>query len=586
MGTKSGAIIYSYSGQTAEREINHSEVDVQTNPSSVWTSNVNYRGYGPRFEYELIVLRNIPLEIVWLQEKAFRDVNTAEGQAAHGAILDIALKWNEDWRITSGVCSSTKATYAQFKLGDNVMSGRRELVQSEESTRTCPTSNQCCGRLAGLVNQFESCLQDNYESCCVADGADPSTCCGSWVQEAPRCTTDSCSAGESCNLIDGYCYPETEVAAITAYKGSCHSNIDINLDLDLCSMDSGSLSCEPVVQTSVCDLGIAYLSKTIGGSVEHTTFYDSCEFEWYAQYSCEAPVQACPVNYLQVGEFGANIPGCGLEGCLDITTIEECKSRCEANEDCIAFSFARPQEELSDRFSCTLYNSVVQTARQGEKIFCKSLNAPTVGSVTFEPQFEFVNAECDAFLHTLKQVVARTVHTELRLVEAEVTNCKTGSFKVQINVEARSQIDPLRETVKNEVFLQRLNHELNIHGTTEKLSITDVATSENSNESKGLNITMVISLGLVVLIVGVALGFALNRSHCCADKTEDFDLESGAKRQPEMRPEISLKSLHVPDADSGASMTEYDGVLKVRTLRDGASSSLMDTNWEGEEMNN
>jgi len=276
-----------------------------------------------------------------------------------------------------------------------------------------------------------------------------------------------------------------------------------------------------------------------------------------------------------------------LEGCLDITTIEECKSGCEANTDCFAFSFARPQEELSDRFSCTLYNSVVPTAIQGEKIFCKSLDAPTVGSVTFEPQFEFVNAECDAFLHTLKQVVARTVHTELRLVEAEVQDCKTGSFKVQINVEARSQIDPLRETVKDEVFLQRLNHELNMHGASDKLAITDVATSENSNESRGVNTTVAIAIGVVVLIVGFAFGFTLNRLNCCcADKTEDFDLESGPKRQPELRPEISLKSLHVPDADSGASMTEYDGVLKVRTLRDGASSSLMATNWKGEEINN
>jgi len=532
----------------------------------------------------LIILRNIPLEIVWLQEKAYRDVNTVEGRAAHGAILDIALKWNEDWRITSGVCSSTKATYAQFKLGDNVMAGRRELVQSEDSTRTCPTSNQCCGRLAGLVNQFESCLQDNYESCCVADGADPSTCCGSWVQEAPRCTTDSCGAGESCNLIDGYCYPEAEVAAITAYKGSCHSNVDINLDLNLCSMDSGSLSCEPVVQTSECDLGLAYLSKTIGGSVEHTTFYDSCEFEWYAEYSCEAPVQACPVNYLQVGEFGANIPGCGLEGCLDIDTIEECKERCEEHDECFAFSFARPQEELSNKFSCTLYDNVVPINTEGKKIFCKSADAPTVGSVSFQPEFDFINTECDAFLKTLEQVVARTSRTELRLVEANVQDCKSGAFDVKIYVESLTQIDPLRETVQDSLFLQRLNNELKNHGQKDASSINNVSATEDDSTSVSLLVfIIVVSL---VLLVGVALGFYCSRSSS-SEKDVDFDPECGEKRQPELHSEISLKSLHIPDGESAGSTdaTLYNDVLAKSTLR-GMDSQAMENTWNEREDKN
>jgi hypothetical protein len=138
--------------------------------------------------------------------------------------------------------------------------------------------------------------------------------------------------------------------------------------------------------------------------------------------------------YIQVGEFGANIPGCGLEGCLDISTIDECKERCEQNDECFAFSFARPQEELSDSFSCTLYDNVVPVDTEGKKIFCKSLDAPTVGSVNFQPQFDFVNTECDAFLNTLEQVVARTSRTELRLVEAKVQDCKAGAFDVTIYV--------------------------------------------------------------------------------------------------------------------------------------------------------
>jgi hypothetical protein len=128
--------------------------------------------------------------------------------------------------------------------------------------------------------------------------------------------------------MDGYCYPEAEIAAVTTYKGTCHSQTDVNLDLELCSMDSGSLKCDQTMSTDECENGIAYLSKTIGGKRE-TTFYDSCEFEWYAEYSCQPPVLVCPSNYLQVGDFGAHIDGDELEMRLNIQTIEECKALCE-----------------------------------------------------------------------------------------------------------------------------------------------------------------------------------------------------------------------------------------------------------------
>merc|ERR1719195_2043834 len=572
---KSGNTIYSYDGRTAVRDINRAEVSVTTNPPNTWVRG-NYASLGDRFEYEMIALVNIPLEIVWLQEKIYRDIGNPSGERGHGIIQDISLKWNEDPLVTSGVCSATKDTYEQFKLGDNFVAGRRELVEAE--TGTCPTLNQCCGRLAGFVNQFESCKQDNLDSCC-SSGADPENCCGSWVRAAPRCSVGSCSNGEKCNLIDGFCYPPSQVAAVSAYKGVCHSIVDHNLQLGACSMDSGSLVCSQIIQTHQCDNGIAYLSKTLGGIDGETAFYDTCQFEWYAEYTCTPPVSVCPSGYVQSGDFGADISGCGLEGCLDIDTIAECEQRCEANDECVAFSFARPQEELRERFSCTLYDAALPTGSDGHKIFCKSLDAPSIGTVSFEPSFNFVNTECDEFLTPLRQVVARVSRSELRLVSAEVKDCKTGSFILNIDVESVALMEPLRKEVESEVFLQRLNHELNSHGKSEARTLENVTTT---TKTEGVALSYVIIVGVLVLVAGVVIGFFCTRIFGGSKSEEEaFDPEFGEKRQPELKPEISLKAIQ--DGISNNSSTMYEETLP-RTLHDGASTDLLEDGWSGETL--
>lgn len=545
---KSGAVIYSYSGRTAERVIDHAEVEVVTNPDAdrIFTG-INYRRYNSLYEYEWIKLRNIPLEAVWLQKKAHRDASSSESRSdGYGAMMDIDLKWNEDWRVTSGVCSATKDTYSQFKLGEDIFgtdNGRRELVQ-ETDIETCPTLNQCCGRLAGLVNQFESCQLDNYDLCC-SSGADPMSCCGGWVQDAPRCTEDSCGNGEACNLIDGYCYPEAQIAAVTAYKGTCHSQVDVNLDLNLCSVESGALVCDQTTNTDKCTNGFAYLSKTIGGTQE-ITFYDSCEFEWYVEYSCEAPVIACPSNYVQVGAFGSQPDDTTvLTTDRTIETISECKSLCEEDERCIAFKFSRPGEEMSNEFVCTLYNSVVPTQMRGTGIFCKSMDAPIVGTVTFDAEFDFINTKCGELLEPLRQVVSRVSRVELRHVRTTVKNCETGSYTVEIDVESASELEPLRAKVQEDVFVQRLNHELESHGKRSTSALTNVSTSSDSDSYK----TAFYVVTIVTCLLLVALTCMIYRQSCA--KTEDeFDPELAEKRHPEFKPEISLKAMEVPEVDS------------------------------------
>merc|ERR1719433_1403263 len=181
-------------------------------------------------------------------------------------------------------------------------------------------------------------------------------------------------------------------------------------------MESGSLTCDQTMGTENCENGFAYLSKTIGGNQE-TTFYDSCEFEWYAEYSCQPPVIACPSNYVQVGDFGAHPDASDeLEMRLGIQTVEQCKMLCDESDQCIAFTFARPGEEMSNEFVCTLYNSVVSTSVEGSRIFCKSMDAPVVGTVTFDASFDFVTSKCTDLLEPLRQVVARVARVEVRHV--------------------------------------------------------------------------------------------------------------------------------------------------------------------------
>jgi len=367
--------------------------------------------------------------------------------------------------------------------------------------------------------------------------------------------------------MDGYCYPQAEIAAVTAYKGTCHAQTDLNLDLEVCSMDSGSLICHQIMSTDECENGIAYLSKTIGGK-QDTTFYDSCEFEWYAEYSCQPPVLECPGDYLQVGDFGAHIS----EGFLERTvwdrtntqgTIEECKSMCDLNPLCVAYTYARPGEEESDKFVCTSYDSVVPTGMEGSKIFCKSKDAPSVGTVAFDVEFDFINNECGDMLKPLRQVVARVSRVELRHVRAEVTNCEVGSFNVAIACESSAEMQRLRREVESAVFISRLNNELGNHGKSMAGDPKNISTSDDSKSYK--TEFVIVKVILCVFVVAFLIWLITQSEFCRGTNGESggLDPEMGEKRQPKMQSEISLKTIAIPEfvSNSTNSMTMYDSDL-------------------------
>jgi len=264
------------------------------------------------------------------------------------------------------------------------------------------------------------------------------------------------------------------------------------------------------------------------------------------EYSCEAPVIACPSNYVQVGAFGS-LPDDTTVLTTDrtIETIGECKSLCGEDDRCIAFKFSRPGEEMSNEFVCTLYNSVVPTQMRGTGIFCKSMDAPIVGTVTFDAEFDFINTKCGELLEPLRQVVARVSRVELRHVRTNVKNCETGSFTVEVDVESASELEPLRAKVQEDVFVQRLNHELESHGKRSTSALTNVSTSSDSDSYK----TAFYVVTIVTCLLLVALTCMIYRQSCA--KTEDeFDPELAEKRHPEFKPEISLKAMEVPEVDS------------------------------------
>merc|ERR1712083_51871 len=98
-----------------------------------------------------------------------------------------------------------------------------------------------------------------------------------------------------------------------------------------------------------------------------------------------------------------------------------------SNDACIAFTFARPTESPTNDFRCALYDSAAPTTTQGSLIFCKSLNAPLVGDVSFTQRFANID-ECDDFLLILKSAVATVARVNCDLSKPLLQTAKTESL--------------------------------------------------------------------------------------------------------------------------------------------------------------
>jgi len=105
----------------------------------------------------------------------------------------------------------------------------------------------------------------------------------------------------------------------------------------------------------------------------------------FATHPSMAPVPvvttACPSGWEQVGEDGADIGGCGLQGCEErywSNNPSECADACAARSDCLGFNWAPLAGDRNHEATtvCTLYNSDTPTGSwHGSaghvQIFCK-----------------------------------------------------------------------------------------------------------------------------------------------------------------------------------------------------------------------
>merc|ERR1719204_2000903 len=486
------------------------------------------------YEYGYVQFAGIPLELVWVQETLRRNGIPNCAGCAHdvadtkGYITDITFRWHERPGLLTGLCGATTATALSFKTADYSYSRRQLSQQAVQAPPTCPILNQCCSRLAGQFHEFQACLIDEHSSCC-AEGAELGDCCGSYNQDAPRCTADSCGEGSECNMIDGYCYPSQQVADVTAFVGSCNGQTDLNAADEHCAVQNGELICEPVILTQCpgsTNLAPAYLTKSMGGT--SSVLYGSCQFQWYAEWSCEPPVIQCPREYTQTGNAGADIDGCGLGCSNEFLTIEQCSHACDSNEACIAFTFARPTESPTNDFRCVLYDSAAPTTTtRGSHIFCKSLDAPLVGDVSFTQRFANID-ECDDFLLILKSAVATVAQVELRLVDTTVADCQNAEFTYKISADSTSALKTLQDT--NEIeFPKRVAVELSsMHGFK-----VAAAQKENKSSSKSNVNLILLGVGCIACVLAIIATAIYFRSGCFNnDDTPTKDIELGEKRIP------------------------------------------------------
>lgn len=75
-----------------------------------------------------------------------------------------------------------------------------------------------------------------------------------------------------------------------------------------------------------------------------------------------APAEQCPEGWEQVGDFGADIGGCGLDGCFSrggYASMQECADHCGQIETCMSFGWApmNGDQNFPGQTTCTIYDS-------------------------------------------------------------------------------------------------------------------------------------------------------------------------------------------------------------------------------------
>ena len=124
------------------------------------------------------------------------------------------------------------------------------------------------------------------------------------------------------------------------------------------------------------------------------TKYSQCNYDRKGARWKNSP--KCPKGWKQVGELGADVPGCGLESCSarygrQANSPESCSDHCKKNKKCHGFSYAPMDGDKNHKGKsvCTIYKQNRPTTKwkavdgQYKQIFCKNPNpsVPCKGKV-------------------------------------------------------------------------------------------------------------------------------------------------------------------------------------------------------------
>ena len=199
------------------------------------------------------------------------------------------------------------------------------------------------------------------------DGSTLPGCDGPLVCPAlpPRCEY----AGDV--VIAGRCYPDEPVHPCTA--GQIFAGLPAVPQPDFHSSNSHCNQRTPCQACDLPDMPSCPVPEWVWAEYTRQSIrYGSAEYHALANTQPAPVTQApsspavCPVGWLQVGEAGGDIGGCGLQSCPEryTTTSEaECAASCDTMEECDGFSYAplRGDRNHEDTTVCTLYNSNVPT---------------------------------------------------------------------------------------------------------------------------------------------------------------------------------------------------------------------------------
>jgi len=196
--------------------------------------------------------------------------------------------------------------------------------------------------------------------------------CGVVACEPGTCDADEGVLLQAKSLIRKHKQtPPTEEfdSRLSAYwdTGTCGAEVADDYHWAWCggtkARESGN--CPTTIPTDICDSGVAELAEFHGSTTGIINSYtrDGCNYYWHAQYRC---TPSCPAGWDQKGALGADIGGCGLQGCeerYDLSSRIECAARCDATWTCQAFSWAPLNGDRNHPGveACTIYNSDVPT---------------------------------------------------------------------------------------------------------------------------------------------------------------------------------------------------------------------------------